>query len=251
MAPQTASCSSDFPDVVGDRHREGARRLAARLGPEVLEGLPELEPVDGIGDRRRLDVGRRGGVHVREEARQGSNLPVEPRVRLRVVLGDLPQARRRPVRVGPERDPAPVGLGRVHPHVGIDQLEAVGCELEVLDDRRAQATDRVSDAGGRDARRDLRVGEDAAHAVAPLEDEDPLPRLREIRAGDEAVVPPADDHHVVAGHQATALPARWRSRAFLCVFRTSSAAMRPGAPMMPPPGCVAEPHIHRSRTGVR
>jgi hypothetical protein len=24
-----------------------------------------------------------------------------------------------------------------------------------------------------------------------------------------------------------------------------SAALRPGAPMMPPPGCVADPHIHR------
>ena len=32
---------------------------------------------------------------------------------------------------------------------------------------------------------------------------------------------------------------------------SSSAAMRPGAPMMPPPGCVADPHIHRSLIGVR
>jgi len=34
-------------------------------------------------------------------------------------------------------------------------------------------------------------------------------------------------------------------------FRYSSAEIRPGAPMMPPPGCVADPHIQRSRTGVR
>src|SRR5204862_318466 len=32
--------------------------------------------------------------------------------------------------------------------------------------------------------------------------------------------------------------------------RMRSAQLRPGAPMMPPPGCVAEPHIQRLRTGV-
>src|SRR5262249_8898018 len=51
---------------------------------------------------------------------------------------------------------------------------------------------------------------------------------------DEAVAPPANnddvDHHAFA--------------------RMRRAAFRPGAPMMPPPGCVAEPHIHRFRIGV-
>ena len=34
-------------------------------------------------------------------------------------------------------------------------------------------------------------------------------------------------------------------------FSICIAALRPGAPMMPPPGCVAEPHMYRSRIGVR
>ena len=34
-------------------------------------------------------------------------------------------------------------------------------------------------------------------------------------------------------------------------FRISSAANRPGAPMMPPPGWVADPHIYRFLIGVR
>ena len=42
----------------------------------------------------------------------------------------------------------------------------------------------------------------------------------------QAVVPAADEDDV--GH-----------------LRISSAALRPGAPMMPPPGCVADPHIYR------
>ena len=40
-------------------------------------------------------------------------------------------------------------------------------------------------------------------------------------------------------------------RPFFFSFTYSSAAIRPGAPMIPPPGCVAEPHIQRFRTGVR
>src|ERR1041385_4728809 len=32
---------------------------------------------------------------------------------------------------------------------------------------------------------------------------------------------------------------------------SSSAASRPGAPLMPPPGCEDEPHSHSPRTGVR
>src|SRR5262245_38634889 len=30
-----------------------------------------------------------------------------------------------------------------------------------------------------------------------------------------------------------------------------NAAFLPDAPMIPPPGCVADPHIHRFRIGVR
>jgi hypothetical protein len=31
----------------------------------------------------------------------------------------------------------------------------------------------------------------------------------------------------------------------------SRAALAPGAPMIPPPGCTAEPHIQSFGTGVR
>jgi len=76
-----------------------------------------------------------------------------------------------------------------------------------------------------------------ADHVAALQHQDLEPGLREQGRGDEPVVPAADDYDVAdavcGGH---ALP-RFQS------FRISSAASRPGAAMMPPPGCVAEPHM--------
>ena len=81
--------------------------------------------------------------------------------------------------------------------------------------------------------------------LAPLQQRDVPAGLRQVRRGDQAVVAAADDDHAFRRHHATCFPPRFFS------FRYSSAAMRPGAPMMPPPGCVAEPHIQRSWTGVR
>ena len=108
-------------------------------------------------------------------------------------------------------------------------------------------------------RRDPRAGRQlgrlggAAEPLAPLEDERPQAGPREVRGGDERVVPATDDDVVAPpfaaaprrappGHQAAFRP---RAR------RTSIAAIRPLAPMIPPPGWVAEPHSQRSRIGVR
>src|SRR5580700_8095139 len=38
---------------------------------------------------------------------------------------------------------------------------------------------------------------------------------------------------------------------FFHSFKMTWLAMRPGAPMMPPPGCVADPHMYRLSIGVR
>ena len=69
--------------------------------------------------------------------------------------------------------------------------------------------------------------------LAPLEHERLQAGLGQEGRGREAVVAAADDDDV--GLHAT-FP---RSQS----FRISRAAIRPGAPMMPPPGWVAEPHM--------
>src|SRR5579862_9105548 len=71
--------------------------------------------------------------------------------------------------------------------------------------------------------------------------------LGQIKRGDEAVVASADDDDI-------ALRVSVRRHAYaapLMSFRISSAASRPFAPMIPPPGCVAEPHMYRFLIGVR
>ena len=68
--------------------------------------------------------------------------------------------------------------------------------------------------------------------------------LCQVRSRDQPVVSRADDDDPVAGggHYA------WPRLESLSIFL---AALSPGAPMMPPPGCTAEPHMYRPRIGVR
>ena len=75
----------------------------------------------------------------------------------------------------------------------------------------------------------------AANLRAAFEHERLESRFGQVESGDQAVVPATDDDDVarVSAMLYAAFPS----------FRISSAARRPGAPMMPPPGCVADPHM--------
>ena len=120
------------------------------------------------------------------------------------------------------------------------------------------------------ARRQLVLGGAAAHLVALLEQQGAQPRLPQHRGAREAIDAAADDDDVVAngGHRGLRLPVSGarspvsggnqcqRSPPFDRVPDTGrrvpvhfpsifSAAFFPGAPMMPPPGCVADPHMYR------
>ncbi len=65
-----------------------------------------------------------------------------------------------------------------------------------------------------------------------LDHEDALSSARQVVSGDEAVRARADHDGVEPPPVATHVPS----------FRMRIAASRPDAPMMPPPGCVPEPH---------
>ena len=101
----------------------------------------------------------------------------------------------------------------------------------------------TSDGGGASAAIDKAENTGQFVTTVTTTDEDAPAGPGEIRRGDEPVVAAADDDRVPGRrHQAARRP-RERS--------TSRAAIRPFAPMIPPPGWVADPHSHRSRTGVR
>jgi hypothetical protein len=80
----------------------------------------------------------------------------------------------------------------------------------------------------------------AANLVAPFEDERVQAAARQVVGRGEAVVPAADDDRLRGALGAEALAKAAHARASA---RILLAALRPGAPMMPPPGCVAEPHM--------
>jgi hypothetical protein len=78
----------------------------------------------------------------------------------------------------------------------------------------------------------------SAYLRAAFEDERLVSGFGEIKGGDQPVVAAADDDDIAGSLWFAAIYA-----APLMSFRISSAARRPGAPMMPPPGCVADPHM--------
>src|SRR5690348_10957222 len=85
----------------------------------------------------------------------------------------------------------------------------------------------------------------AADLRAAFEHERLVSRFGQIECGNQPVVAAADDDYVALSISSHGYAAPLTS------FRISSAARRPFAPMMPPPGCVADPHMYRFLMGVR
>ena len=76
----------------------------------------------------------------------------------------------------------------------------------------------------------------AANMFAPLQHSRLESAFRQVKCGNQRVVTAADQQNFVSdGHGQFA--------AFFHSFRITWLAMRPFAPMIPPPGCVADPHI--------
>ena len=71
----------------------------------------------------------------------------------------------------------------------------------------------------------------ATNSLTALQHKRLQPAFREITRGDQTVVTTTDDDDVVL------------QTVFFQSFNNCKAPLRPGAPMMPPPGCVAEPHM--------
>ena len=80
----------------------------------------------------------------------------------------------------------------------------------------------------------------AANLLAALDNQRFVSCLSQIEGGNQAVVPATDNDNIALARPALV----WHVQAapFLS-FRISSAAKRPLAPIIPPPGCVADPHM--------
>lgn len=131
-----------------------------------------------------------------------------------------------------EKQRAAIVRERTVTATGFEPFEAVTLELHVLYDCRNEGAmhsfkNRSTEAG-MEFFSDCR----APDSRASFEDERLVARACEIEGGDQRVLSGSDDDDALSQSQ-------FARRS----LRISSAASRPGAPMIPPPGCVAEPHI--------
>jgi hypothetical protein len=130
--------------------------------------------------------------------------------------------------VVPQRHGAAVAVERRHPGLARHEFQAVRVEVQVAGDIRPERTHVVCRRRHAEAGREFTRDGRAAHGI-PLFEQRHLPAgAGEQRGADEAVDAAADDQG--GAHR-------------FASFRIFSAAFLPGAPMMPPPGCVADPHM--------
>src|SRR5277367_2828778 len=120
-------------------------------------------------------------------------------------------------------------------------FQAVTGELHVLHDGGERRAAGMRYGGTFEAGMKFFGDGGAANHRAAFEDEGLVAFFREVEGGDERVVAAAENYDVALRGHAQLLPVS---------LRISRAASRPGAPMMPPPGCVAEPHMYSFFIGV-
>src|SRR5438477_11851535 len=94
-----------------------------------------------------------------------------------------------------------------------------------------------------------------AHHLAAFQHHRFESALGQIKRGDQSIVPAADDHYFLSqGHRQ--FPACARETLLIDgpplfhSFKITVLAILPGAAMIPPPGCVADPHIYKLSIGV-
>ncbi len=106
-------------------------------------------------------------------------------------------------------------------------------ELELLGDARQERPRRVEHGGAAKPGVNFLGHRAPAHDVARLEHQRLDAGAREHGRRDQAIVAGSDDDDVSLAARAHY---EWSPR-------MRFAALRPGAPMIPPPGCVADPHM--------
>ena len=238
-----------LPDEIGHGHGERAQQVAAVVATQPAVAHAEPQPGQRVAGRWRAHVGRRGGGEAAQEAGQRAHATVELRVRRGVRRRTGLELRGGARGIRPQGQRAAVRLRREDPRLGLHEGQAVALQAEVAVDVGAQPPDRVGQRRHAHAGDQLVGDGGPAEAVAPLQEQRAQPGAGQVRGGRQAVVAAADDDGVPGpggdAHHAARRPGARYAR------RISCAARRPGAPMMPPPGWVAEPPSHRSRTGVR
>ena len=210
---------------IGDRHRPPPQQLIQPRSAEAAKratGGHQIPQLAGTGlVERRRHLPKKAADRARNRDRGLGELRPSRGVRCRPLRQRLHALQH----LAPQHE-GPAVAGRCeHADGGTREVQALLLEIELGDDVGAQGS-RVRERRNAEARCELVGHRRAADLVAPLEHQGLATRARKIGRGDQAVVAAADDDGTAH---------------LIFPLRTASAALRPGAPMMPPPGCVADP----------
>ena len=224
IAARSGSASNHSDTKSDDRHRRPPQQAVRVLLPQTAEAASRHQHPPEIAVRGALDFRRRGG---HDAARRSLGFAPSSRGIRDTGARQRPKICRCSQPWPPRRVPAR-GCGRLageQTDTGPDRSAARPCSARRSSLTRAEAG-RAACASVEHAepRMELVGNRRAANDRTPLEHERLQATPREHSGRRQSVVPAADEDDV--DH-----------------LRISSAAFRPGAPMMPPPGCVADPHM--------
>jgi len=140
--------------------------------------------------------------------------------------------------VGAERDALAAAVGQEHGRPALHDHQTEAGQGELFNDCRPDRGSVGEQAAGVETGMELVAGSQAAGRFAAFEYGHLAAGPGQHAGRGQTVVASADDDGVV-----------------FCVHNSPDtnndfAANYPGAPMMPPPGWVADPHIHKPRKGV-
>src|SRR5580700_3666317 len=133
-----------------------------------------------------------------------------------------------------------IGRGSEHTRIGAENFAIEFVEVEIAGNVRAKRAYGVRKCGSVEAGMEFFRDGAAANHFAAFENKRLESALCEIKRGDESVVAAADESYALSdGHDQFLLPLERAAFDFFQSLRITWLAMRPGAPMMPPPGWVA------------
>src|SRR5260370_1037473 len=228
-----------FGGEMGRGQRSPAEKVEGPLFGETATAAAGFEKIPEILGRGRIDVRRRDGEKLAkngEEFREGVG---KFGVLAGVFGGEPRDAAGGFGGIVVEEEGLAVGRGGEEARIGMEHVALELLELHVHGDIGAERADGVREGGS--AKAGVKFLGDGAAADEHYALSDGHGQIFSTEAGCGWVM--AAGGAVGCADEDFAEFERAERKPLLQSFRMTWLAMRPGAPMMPPPGCVAEPHI--------
>src|ERR1700687_3161602 len=240
-------CFEEFRDEIRDGHGTPAEKIedaGFSKAANAAAGLDEIPKILGSGLVYR---GRRDGSELRKEAGGFFERCGKLGVFGGVLGGNTGNFAGGFNDVIVEKERVAIRRWREDTRVGRENFTIEFIELHIAGNVGAERAESVRESGGAEAGMKFIGDGAAADHFAAFEDEGLEAAFGEIESGNESVVTAADKSHALSDGQGQLARFETCDRELeppdFHPFKMTWLAMRPLAPMMPPPGWVAEPHI--------